>query len=61
MNFNELRDRFLQVGKTSLEALSKQLKEVMTGESYNKFLAFVKKQQEKSDRVMSFGKEIIGF
>ena len=60
MNFDELRDKFVGMGKKSLKALASQMKQVMTGEAYEKFVAFCEKQQKKSDQAMSFGNKIIG-
>ena len=60
MNFEELRDSFVKMGKKSLKALATQLEEVMTGKSYEKFMAFCEKQQQKSDKVMATGEKIIG-
>ena len=48
------------MGKKSLMALANQMKQVMTGEAYEKFVAFCEKQQKKSDQVMSFGNKLIG-
>ena len=60
MNFEDLRDKFVNMGKKSLMTLANQMKQVMTGEAYEKFVAFCDRQQKKSDQAMSFGKEIIG-
>ncbi len=60
MNFDELREKFVTMGEKALKTLATQMKEVMTGEAYEKFVAFCERQQKKSDQAMSFGKEIIG-
>lgn len=60
MNFEDLRNKFVSMGKKSLMALANQMKQVMTGEAYEKFVAFCEKQQKKSDQVMSFGNKLIG-
>ena len=51
MNFDDLKKAFLKGGEKALKTLASQLKLVMSGEMYDKFMNIVKARQSKANTI----------
>ena len=51
MNFEDLTKKFLKGGEKALKTLTGQLKEVMSGEMFDKFMNIVNARQNKANQI----------
>ena len=51
MNFDDLKKAFLNGGEKALKTLLGQMKQVMSGEMYDKLMNIVKERQNKANTI----------
>lgn len=51
MNFDDLKKAFLKGGENALKTLAGHLKEVMSGEMYDKLMDIVEKRRKKANTI----------